>query len=487
MLTGNRKKTGLVWIFFLCTALLLAGCGKAESEQEENGMISFASGETEKTAESITMKLEAGETALLEELTDLRSADLRSSECEEEIMAYAAAHPEVDVVYTVTMSDGTKADTDAETLTAVLKAEDMPRLEALGSLRSADLRGSECESELTDYLERHPETELLFTLTLPDGTKADTDAEELDFSGYTSEMTDEGVRAVKAMSALKTVELGKERQDLSRDDVLRYMTARPDVVFRYTFKFKGAEINTGEEKIDLRGIWVKNQEDDLWEILPLLRHCTWLDLDATGVDTDEVVAMMEQNPGLRIIWRVMVGNGEAVRTDTKKIWFNTLQNTMQAQNLKYCTDVELLDLGHCKISDVSFLASMPNLRVCILGLNPLTDISALKSLKKLEYLEIFNMPLKDLSPLADHPDLAHLNIVLTEVEDLSPLYNCPLQRLWIGDTTPVSEEELAAFRKVNPDCEINTTTYSPTDGGWRRYEGADFAPRYLQLRDEMGY
>ena len=485
MFTANRKTIKYA-LLFLCCALLLGGCGKAE-EPNESATLSFANGEIEKTAESVVLQLAEGETALLEELTELRSADLRGSECEDEILTYAAAHPGVDVLFTVTMSDGTKADTDAEKLTAVLSADDMPRLEALKNLRSADLRGSSCEKELAAFAEEHPDAELLFTVTLPDGTKVDTDVEELDLSTYTSDMTEAGVEALKALRGLKKVELGVERSDFTRDDVLCYMTTNPDAEFRYEFKFKGHTINTGAEQVDLRGVWMKNDVEDIWEILPLLRRCTWLDLDGTGVSTDECVAMMEQNPGLRIIWRVMVGDGDAVRTDTKKIWFNTLKNTDLAQNLKYCIDCELLDLGHCKLKDVSFLASMPNLRVCILGLNPLTDISALKSLKKLEYLEIFNMPLADLSPLADHPDLAHLNIVLTEVTDLTPLYNCPLQRLWIGDTTPVSEEEVEAFRKVNPDCEINTTTYSPSDGGWRRYEGNDFAPRYLQLRDEMGY
>ena len=64
-----------------------------------------------------------------------------------------------------------------------------------------------------------------------------------------------------------------------------------------------------------------------------------------------------------------------------------------------------IDIGHCCVSDLSFLEYMPELRVLILVENyptdgssrRLKDISALKYCPHLRYLEFFANDLKDIS------------------------------------------------------------------------------------------
>ena len=111
-----------------------------------------------------------------------------------------------------------------------------------------------------------------------------------------------------------------------------------------------------------------------------------------------------------------------------------------------------------------------------------TDTEPLAKCPKLEYLEIFTTRLTDLSPLAELKNLRHLNIANNPyLRDITPIYSLDLERLWIGRATPIPEEQVAEFQKLHPDCEINTTTPNPTHQGWREH------PRYELLREQMGY
>lgn len=58
------------------------------------------------TAETVRLRLQSGETALLDRLTGLRRADFSGSLCYDELLAWAEAHPEVDTRYTVALPDG---------------------------------------------------------------------------------------------------------------------------------------------------------------------------------------------------------------------------------------------------------------------------------------------------------------------------------------------------------------------------------------------
>ena len=151
--------------------------------------------------------------------------------------------------------------------------------------------------------------------------------------------------------------------------------------------------------------------------------------------------------------------------------------------LKYCTDVKYLDLGHNIIGDISFVASMPDLEVAVLAINYWSDATPLASCKKLEYLEVFNTFLSDLSPLAELTNLKHLNICwLENVTDITPLYGLSnLERLWIGNMTPIPQDQIDTIREKLPNCVINTTTYNPTEEGWREGE------RYQLLKEQFGY
>ena len=153
--------------------------------------------------------------------------------------------------------------------------------------------------------------------------------------------------------------------------------------------------------------------------------------------------------------------------------------------LKYCTDMVALHIGHNKVTDISFLQYMPDLRILILVDNwdgdtsdhYLSDLSYVKYCKKLMYLEFFVGDVTDLSVLADLNEMVDLNISYNPVSDITPLLNYPkLERLFLEHTN-VSEADYELLKKTYPDAQIVLYGEGSVDQGWRTH------PRYYAMKD----
>lgn len=146
----------------------------------------------------------------------------------------------------------------------------------------------------------------------------------------------------------------------------------------------------------------------------------------------------------------------------------------QIDQLRMCTRLKALDLGHNKLTDLSFLTGLTDLRVLIISPNySLEDLSPLANLTKLEYLEVFSTETADVSPLAGLTQLKDLNLACSDrLKDISCLFDAlpNLERFWCG-RTPIPEEQRQQMEAAHPGCAFNWTT-QPTSGGWRTH------PRY---------
>ena len=101
-----------------------------------------------------------------------------------------------------------------------------------------------------------------------------------------------------------------------------------------------------------------------------------VDMFATQITRDQVALLEEALPDVAFGWNLQLmkyKNKHIVRTDATA--FSTLHGkcpnhySEEFVLLNYCTDLLALDLGHNNLTDLSFLQSMPRLRVLILGEN----------------------------------------------------------------------------------------------------------------------
>ena len=152
----------------------------------------------------------------------------------------------------------------------------------------------------------------------------------------------------------------------------------------------------------------------------------------------------------------------------------------QSQDLKYCEDAIVVDIGHSYVKNLEWVKGMPNLKYLILAHNWLRDLSPLSSCKNMVYLELFwNKYIEDYSPLVECTSLKDLNISGTYA-DIEPLYQMTwLDNLW-ANGCGLSESEQAELREHLPNTTVSTLVGDYTVGGWRQ------VPGYYAMRDLMG-
>lgn len=308
-------------------------------------------------------------------------------------------------------------------------------------------------------------------------TMADT---SLDLSSITHADVDTVLAVIPGMNQLQSMNIGGDYNDLTKDDIDRLYAACPNVVFSYSTSLWGKSVNYADEALDFNHISMNDQGASVKALLPYMRNCRKLDMDSCDVDNEHMAAIREEFPQIDVIWRIWFA-GYSVRTDVETILaskaskYGVVNNTEGAK-LKYCTKVKHLDLGHNQdLSDCSFVGYMPELEVCILGMNNIDSIEAFRNCPNIEYFECNTNKVSDLSPLSEAYNLHHLNIGGDPgITDISPLYGLTqMERLYVGnDPIPQEQKEEMKNRAAaagNTKFELNDDVPAdgPTEGMWR--------------------
>ncbi len=434
-------KLWAVLITAALSALLLSACGGGGGEGVKEiftpkpETVSFAAGDCTVDQTELTMALEPGETALLDKFTLLQSADLSGSADFEEVCAWAAAHPQVAVRYTV---------------------------------------------------------------PLPSGETVANDVSQVDFSTITGQDLPEALRCLACLPKVTMIALGEERYGLGWGDIKLLEDAAPQADLDFGFTLYGKSFRLADSRMDLNHITIDDRGALVRQVIACMPNLSYLDMDFCGVGDEDMAAIRDSFPNVKVVWRVWFGSKYSVRTDVEKILASKPSVGGELLNdntgsLKYCTDVKYLDIGHnYNLTDVSFVGYMTKLEVAILAmLEQCTDFSALANCPELEYLEIFTTPISDISFLKNSYKLRHLELEnMRNLTDISPLFGLKdLERLWLDGNTPVPQEQLDMMHEAAPNCVIGYDV----PGLWKYSGYNDKAyffinqPRYQLLREQFGY
>ncbi len=407
---------------------------------------------------------------------------------------------------------GREYGADAAEVTAVLAEGETALLDRLPALKSADLSGSENLREIAAWAAMHPGVDVTWTVPLPDGRVLDSRTETADLSALTGTEIRDAAEALGFLPALKRVELGAERSGVDWDDIDVLRAALPTVPFSCGFELYGTECNLEDTQINLSHVPVDDDGELLERVMDLMPQLTFADLDSCELPMWRCEEINLAHPDVKVVFRVWFGDNYTVRTDAEKILASrpTVGGELTPENtegLYYCHDVRYLDVGHnLWLSDIGFVAEMPKLEVAVLAMCNWADAAPLSHCPELEYLEIFDTLCDDLTPLAGLQKLRHLNVCNIGVDqidgpprrlrDITPLYSLTkLERLWVGCNNDVPHEQVEEMRRRAPKCTVEDTVSDPTNGGWRfidydyinymiRYP-ADYHPRYLKLIEQF--
>lgn len=279
---------------------------------------------------------------------------------------------------------------------------------------------------------------------------------------------------LKSLPNVREVEL--YNHSLTNDQKIQLQESIPNVLFKWKVEILGEEVEWNVETLDFSKKRINNIEE-FKKSLRLLPNLKKLDMSYTNLSNEQLGQLRVLFPNIRIDWVVYMSKWSC-RTDA--VAFSVLvytydyrrMTTQDIQVLKYCTELQALDLGHQAIEDITVIGDyLPNLRVLILADNQIKDISPLAKLKHLHYLELFMNDITDSTPLASCDELVDLNISFNyRFSNINGILNLPkLERLWLISDN-ISSESYSLIRKTYPNVVLVTTGNGSTNSGWRTHE-----------------
>lgn len=525
-MTKNRKR---ILTAVLILALCLAGCYWLF---------------TELTAEVVLEGGELPDKELLKKLPALEVLDVRAVNIQpEEYDSLREALPNCTILWRVPFGGGYHDNTSVEVAAVSVTSEDLDRLKYLENLETLDARGCRDYDVLLTLKQTHPELEVMYTVNLGgeelrENTTAaaigNGEAEQLlsaipmlpelqtvdalectdyktltaiheawpeldlqyevpvggvNWAGTTKQMTienadgEELLRMLPYLPDLTDVTLTGTTPD--NEVIYEMMCLRPDVVFHWEFTLFGVQTNSTATELNLSNIKMEST-DEVENALKYFYNLERVEMCECGISSEDMDALWKRHPETRFVWAINIGSGR-LRTDATafipyKIGHNIdrpLYNS-QITELKYCIDLECLDLGHMRMTDISFLHYMPKMKFLILADTVAKDYSVVGELTELVYLELFMSPFSDTELLLNLTKLQDLNISWTKLENPELLMEMTwLKRLW-ATKIGLSEEQNETLKAALPDTLVYTSSLHPTEGGWRQSD------LYYQMRDLLG-
>ena len=292
-------------------------------------------------------------------------------------------------------------------------------------------------------------------------------------------------QAVQQMPEPGTVNLlGSELTDAQ---VLRLVRLFPHCRFLWEFTMGGRSFRTDAEELDLSGI-LMDSDETVEMLLPCFFNLKRVIMSGCGLDDETMDALNRRYEDIRFIWTVYIQN-VPIRTDATWFYPFKYEKTMVVEEkdlypLRYCTDMECIDIGHMfGVKTCDWAAFMPNLEYLIIGETGITDLTPLGSLQKLKYLELFTIDVTDYTPLLGCTAMEDLNLGLTYGDPDVIAQMTWLKNLWWCDANGYNDPQrrAAVERMCRSLKDTNIAIYidHPTAGGWRQLDN------YFAMRDLM--
>ena len=422
--------------------------------------------------------------------SDLKSVDASNCTDYEALLALRDAYPALEVTAFVTIG-GKAVPMDAQR--AVLRADTpleelLEKLPFLPGFCRVSFAGGAVSYEMQDALAAaFPELSFRWDVELL-GVTASSAAKELSFAGQTL-----SAQEVETLCDDLFRFPALERIDLTgcglTAEQIHAVRSACDAVVVYELTLFGKTVSTDALELDFSGIRMGLPgaaviENTLGEF-PLLEKVVMCDC---GISNEDMAALNDRHKNVRFVWRVYFSEF-SLRTDDTNFIAARVRNDFPIYSndlevLKYCPDLQALDLGHKNITHLNFLQYVPHLKYLIPVENDVNDITPIGELQELTYLEMFWTKCEDISPLQNCKALTDLNIsyiYCRPAKCLETLVNMPqLERLWYCGNN-LNDEQLEELQTALPNTEMYLAARGePTGSTWREH------PHYFEMRDFFG-
>lgn len=421
----------------------------------------------------------------LAELTGLKKLNLRDTGISApQYDVLRAALPQCEILWSVPFQGGYCDNTVQELTVETLREADLPAFSYLTELTVVNADQCQDYDTIFALMEQQPHLDVTYKVTVG-GTAYPHTQDQIT-------VTDPDAQELKTqlplLRHLENVTLEGDLPDM--DELIELKNTLTNVTFLWNFDVYGVQTNTLADFLELSEIPLDDTEE-LEAALPCFYNLKKVDMLKCGISNEDMEALNRRHPETRFVWRVVVG-GVGIRTDTKEFmpYKYGIRRIASLYNLRYCTDIQVLDFGHKRITDLSYLEYMPNLRFLLLLECDMTDVSIIGNCTSLKHLELGSTPIYDFWPLTNLTNLDDLNLSYTpfyydkkswgKFGDVTPLYQMTwLDRLWLAYSR-LGDDGRAEMRERLPNTELLFYSTSDTDKGWRH------SPNYYEMRDILG-
>ena len=410
------------------------------------------------------------------QLTQVQTIDLRQANVAiAEYERLRAAMPHARIFWNIPFQGNAYPQTTRELTLSSLSPEELDTLSYFETLEIIDAESCEDFDAIRHLLDRYPLLDIRYRVPLG-GEFFSRDVQELTLTDVDASQLE---LALEYLPNVTSVRL--EGQLPAAEALTQLRDSYPHIAFYWQVSLFGqvADVNTRE--IDLSGIPMEStfELEAIVPYLPALEKVLMLDC---GLGNEDMASLNSRHPDTLFVWNVNLNNRIILRSDAEifaPVLYRMEVGDRDLVNLKYCTELVLIDLGHMHITDISFLENMTKLEYLILADTRIQDLSPMANLKSLRYLEIFMTGARDYSPLVHCTALEDLNLGLTFGSPEPLMEMTWLNNLWWA-AHDMTDAQVAALREALPDTAICFPSYGSTGDGWRDLEN------YFKLRDMMG-
>lgn len=421
----------------------------------------------------------------------LDAVDARACTDYEAILALRAQLPELNLQWSVPFS-GRDYPQDAKSLTvddpSVTVDDVAAALRYLPEVEGVNApEAGWTEEEKTALREEYPQVTFSWPVTIL-GTLYPWDTTEIDLAG----------RALSAGDLQELAEKGVglpyvQRLDLTgcgvglTDEMFKLREVFPQADIVFDFELYGVPINTMDDFVDFTGVAMESTEpvESMLAFMPNLKK---VDMSDCGFDDETMDALNKKYEDVRFVWTLYI-TYYTIRTDAVSFratsrHYGTFDEE-SVKRLKYCEDMICMDMGHRRITDISFLYGMPKLKyLCLLDCRA-DDLTPIGSLQELIWLELNRASGKSIAPLANCPNLHDLNMTFMDYtnpqENFETLMAMPqLERVWFSRPL-LTDDQIAELQAKYPDTVYHMvyTWVQSNENPWR------FDQDYYDMRDVM--
>lgn len=431
---------------------------------------------------------------LLAYFTELKELDASGCRDYERLIRIQEQYPDLKMTYTVPVGGQEYPHDAVSVVCSDLTDEDLEMLALLPQLRAVD--ASECRNyeQIGKLTMAYPQVDVSYQVELMGMTFTEADVSAT-FEQPDVDALMEKLAWLPHMESVHLVE-----PEASADKLLQLMQTYPDITFTWDKTVLGKTFNSADTEYDLAGTvldavtyaeWAK--PIDAAETAKVIRqakeamayfpNAEKVIFPAHYYHNETMAAFREEmRSEYKVAWYVHITK-EPVRTDQEVIHSSAMKVCLideQSQDLYYCEDAVVVDIGHSYVKNIEWVRGMPNLEYLILTHNWVKDLTPIESCKKLIYLEIYwNDHIPDYTPLLECTSLLDLNLS-GSYADLDPIKQMTwLENLW-ANCRGVTDSEYRELKEALPNTHIEYKGGDYTSYGWRD------VPRYFEMRDIMG-